>query len=124
MDSGRCRFKKFPVNTLLILDNFAGHPLLRKVDGDLNRMLTKTRHYHLTVILAIQTWRFVPLNFKRTCSDIVIYQGYGIEDFQTMIKQTPGSFNKDTMWEIYSKLSSPHAYIAFHSSTNTYDVIE
>jgi hypothetical protein len=122
MKSQQYGFKKFPINTLLVLDDFAGHPLIKSSTSDLNRLLTKIRHYYLTVILAIQTWTFVPKNFKRTCTDIVVYKGYSIDDFEKIIKETPGSFNLEAMWNIYSKLDNPHAYIAFHCSTNTFDV--
>jgi hypothetical protein len=115
-------FKKFPINTLLILDDFAGHPLLKSPNSELSKLFTKVRHYHITVILAIQTWTFVPKNFKRTCTDIVIYKGYSKDDFEKMVGETPGNFNLEYMWNIYSKLDNPHAYIAFHCSTNTFDI--
>ena len=111
-------FNTYPSNTHLILDDFAGHPLLKKVDSPLARMLTKTRHYHLTVIIATQTWRFINLNLKRLCSDIIIGTGFSIEDFENMIKQTPGSFNWKSLWEQYSKLKNKHAKMIAHCVTN------
>ena len=46
-------FTRYPVYDLIVLDDFAGHPLLKKPDSPLNRMLTKTRHYHITAILVV-----------------------------------------------------------------------
>ena len=117
-------FNTYPSNTLLILDDFAGNPLLKKVDSPLARMMTKVRHYHLTVIVAAQTWRFINLNLKRLCSDIIIGTGFSIEDFENMIKQTPGSFNWKSLWEQYSKLKGKHAKLIAHCITNTVEFEE
>ena len=107
-------FTRFPVYDCIVLDDFAGHPLLKKTDSPLNKMLTKTRHYHITAILGIQTWRFVHLNFKRLCTDILIWKGYSMEDFEAMIKQTPNQENWKTLWEQYSSFDNPHDYMALH----------
>ena len=107
-------FTRYPVYDLIVLDDFAGHPLLKKPDSPLNRMLTKTRHYHITAILGIQTWRFVHLNFKRLCTDILIWKGFSMEDFEAMIKQTPNQQNWKDLWEHYSAFQDPHDYIALH----------
>ena len=107
-------FTRYPVYDLIVLDDFAGHPLLKKPDSPLNRMLTKTRHYHITAILGIQTWRFVHLNFKRLCTDILIWKGFSMEDFEAMIKQTPNQQNWKDLWEQYSAFQDPHDYIALH----------
>jgi hypothetical protein len=122
MKSRKYGFKKFPTNTLLVLDDFAGHKLIKNPNSDLNTLMTKTRHFYLTIILAIQTWTFIPKNIKRISTDIVLYKGYSVDDFVKIITETPGSFNVHSMWDIYSKLDNPHAYIAFHCSTGTFDV--
>ncbi len=112
-------FTQIPSNTLLIMDDFAGHPLLKDVNSPLARMLTKTRHYHLTAILAVQTWRFVNLNFKRLCTDIVIWKGYSEEDFKNMIKQTPNDKNWKELWQQYKELTDAHSNMTLHITANT-----
>ena len=107
-------FQGYPVYDIIVLDDFAGHPLLKKPDSPLNRMLTKTRHYHITAILGIQTWRFVHLNFKRLCTDILIWKGFSMEDFESMIKQTPNQHNWKELWQQYSAFQDPHDYMALH----------
>ena len=107
-------FTRFPVYDCIVLDDFAGHPLLKKPDSALNKMLTKIRHYHITAILGIQTWRFVHLNFKRLCTDILIWKGFSMEDFEAMIKQTPNQENWKTLWEQYGHFENPHDYMALH----------
>jgi len=112
-------FTRYPSNTLLIMDDFAGHPLLAKVESPLARMLTKTRHYNITAILAVQTWRFVNLNFKRLCTDIVIWKGFSEEDFKNMLTQTPNDRNWRELWTEYSSLPSPHSHLRLHINAST-----
>ena len=65
----------YPFNTLLVLDDAAGSPLLKNGNSELCRLLTKTRHFNLTCIIAVQTIRFVHLNVKRLATDIICYSG-------------------------------------------------
>ena len=78
----------YPYNTLLILDDAADSDLLKK-NSPLIKIMTKTRHYNLTVIAAIQTIRFVHLNAKRLATDVICYAGYSREDFEALLSQTP-----------------------------------
>ena len=107
-------FKRYPVYDCIVLDDFAGHPLLKRPDSPLNKMLTKTRHYHITAMLGIQTWRFVHKNFKRLCTDILIWKGFSMEDFEAMIKETPTQENWKTLWETYSNFQDSHDFMAIH----------
>jgi hypothetical protein len=70
-------FQGYPSNTLLILDDFAEHPLIMNVETPLNRLFMKTRHSNLTVILSFQSWRFVYVNVKRLSTDIYLCWGFG-----------------------------------------------
>lgn len=112
------KFTMYPSNTLLVLDDFAGNDLIKKVDSPLCKIMTKVRHYNLTVIIAAQTWRFINLNIKRLCSDLVIGVGYSMEDFQKMIQQTPSSQDWKILWQQYSKMNNPHAKMIIHCVTN------
>ena len=112
------RFHYYPSNTLLVLDDFAGHDLIKKVDSPLAKIMTKVRHYHLTVIISAQTWRFINLNLKRLCSDIVIGVGFSMEDFQKMIQQTPSGQNWKELWEQYKQLPSKHSKMIIHCVSN------
>ena len=90
----------YPYNTLLILDDVAGSPLLKNGNSELCRILTKTRHYNLTAVIAVQTLRFVHLNVNRLAADIICYAGYSKEDFTSMLQQTPNNLDlKSTVAE-------------------------
>ena len=117
-------FDNYPSNTLLILDDFAGHDLIKKVDSPLAKIMTKVRHYHLTVIIACQTWRFINLNLKRLCSDIVIGVGFSMEDFQKMIQQTPSGQNWKQLWEQYKDLPNKHSKLIIHCVSNNVEFEE
>ena len=112
------QFHNYPSNTLLVLDDFAGHDLIKKVDSPLAKIMTKVRHYHLTVIIAAQTWRFINLNLKRLCSDLIIGVGFSMEDFQKMIQQTPSGQNWKELWEQYKRLPSKHSKMVIHCVSN------
>ena len=83
----------YPYNTLLILNDAADSNLLKK-NSPLIRIITKTRHYNLTFIAAIQTIRFVNLNAKRLATDVICYAGYSREDFESLLTQTPNDLDK------------------------------
>ena len=112
-------FHNYPSNTLLILDDFAGHDLIKKVDSPLAKIMTKVRHYHLTVIIAAQTWRFINLNLKRLCSDLIIGVGFSMEDFQKMIQQTPSPVSWKQLWEQYKRLPSKHSKMIINCVAGT-----
>ena len=108
------KFNSYPSNTLLILEDFAGNPLIKKVDSPLAQYITKSRHYHLTTIIVAQKWRFIAINYKRLCSDLIIGKGYSMEDFQKIITQTPTSHNWKELWEQYKEMKSKHAKLVIH----------
>ena len=118
------QFHNYPSNTLLILDDFAGHDLIKKVDSPLAKIMTKVRHYHLTVIIAAQTWRFINLNLKRLCSDIIIGTGFSMEDFQKMITQTPTGQNWKQLWEQYKQLPDKHSKLIIHCVSGDVEIDE
>ena len=65
----------YPYNTLIILDDCAGSDLLKNGNSEFIRLLTKTRHYNITCIMAFQTIRFVHINAKRMATDVICYSG-------------------------------------------------
>lgn len=81
----------YPYNTLLILDDAAGWPLLKKNISELCGFFTKTCHYNFTFIIAVQTLRFVYLDVKKFATDIICCNGLNKEDFTSMLQQTPHS---------------------------------
>ena len=77
---------KYPANLLLVLDDFASNPLLQHKESELNRILTKTRHYNITCIIAVQTIKFIIKNLKRMLTDCVLWKGCSEEDFKNFMR--------------------------------------
>ena len=112
-------FTKAPSNTVLILDDFGGHKLLNKPDSPLANFITKVRHYNYTVIIMCQTWRHICLNIRRLCTDFVIFQGYSLDDFEPIIKQSGCTQDWHELWDQYKELISPRSYMELHIVANT-----
>ena len=110
----------YPYNTLLVLDDAAGTPLLKNGNSELCRLLTKTRHYNLTAIIAVQTLRFVHLNVKRLATDVICYAGYSKEDFISMLQQTPNNLDVKSTVEQYLNHKGPHDRFVMNITNDSY----
>lgn len=109
----------YPLNTLLVLDDAADSDLLKK-NSPLIKTMTKTRHYNLTVIAAIQTIRFVHLNAKRLATDVICYAGYSREDFEALLAQTPNDLDKKSITRKYLELKDPHSKFIMNITAGKY----
>ena len=102
-------WKTYPHRMLLILDDFAAHPLLNTKTTELSRLLKKLRHFNINVIISVQTTKSIPKDIKRCLSDIVLFPGISKEDFYDLMKESPASiFDIDKLWKEYSKIRDPH----------------
>lgn len=113
---------RYPLNLLLILDDFAGHPLINRPDNELCRILTKTRHYNITCILAVQSTKFVIKNLKRICTDLVLWRGVSWDDFYNLMRELPHNFDVKQVWEEYRKLSDPHSKLVMNLYAGCYEI--
>ena len=105
----------YPHRCLLVLDDFANHPLLRSKETEMCRLLKKLRHFNINVIICVQTVKSIPKDIKRTLSDIILFPGIGEEDFMELVKESPaGVFDKKKLWAEYKKISDPHALFVIH----------
>lgn len=98
----------YPYHTLIILDDCAGSDLLKNGNSEFIRLLTKTRHYNLTCIMAFQTLRFVHLNAKRMATDIICYSGFSKEDFTALLMQTNNNLDVKSTVNEYLQHDDPH----------------
>ena len=114
---------KYPANLLLILDDFAGSPLLQQKESELNRILTKTRHYSITCIIAVQTVKFVIKNLKRMLTDCVIWKGLSYDDWVSFMRELSHSFDADLLWNQYHGLKDSHSRLELHMIANKYKFI-
>ena len=104
------QWKTYPHRCLLILDDFASHPLLRSKETDLSRLLKKLRHFNINVIICVQTVKSIPKDIKRTLSDIVLFPGIAHDDFIELFKESSASiFDGDNLWNTYKNIKDQHA---------------
>jgi hypothetical protein len=114
---------EYPLRTLLVLDDFAASPVIKAVDSPICRWLTKTRHYHLTCIIAAQTWRFIILNLKRMATDCAIYAHFSDEDFLKILKQTPNNCKIGPTLTEYRELTGAHDHFVMNITASKYDFV-
>ncbi len=117
-----CKYQTsaYPFHTLIILDDCAGSDLLKNGNSEFIRLLTKTRHFNITCIMAFQTIRFVHINAKRMATDIICYSGYSEEDFTSLLQQTNNNLNtKQTVAE-YLQHRDPHDKFIMNITANKY----
>jgi hypothetical protein len=110
----------YPYRTLLILDDFAGSPLLKKVDSELARILTKTRHYNLTCIIIAQTCRFISLNIRRLATDAIVFSKFSENDFMQILQQFPNNMDYKDAYQQYKRLTAPHSRFVMNMTADKY----
>ena len=110
----------YPYNTLIILDDCAGSDLLTHNNTEFLRLLTKTRHYNITCVMAIQTLRFVHINAKRMATDVICYSGYSEEDFTSLLQQTNNNLNIKKTVQEYLQHRDPHDKFIMNIIANRY----
>lgn len=110
----------YPFRTLLVLDDFYGHPLIKSSSSPLVRMLTKERHYNFSCFICAQNWRGIELHVKRQATDVVLYSGFSEEDFNKTLKQIPNNLNPKRAWLMYSSMNGEHDKLMMHIRANKY----
>ncbi len=109
------QWSEFPHRMLLILDDFASHPLLKRKEEPLSRLLKKLRHYHINVIICVQTVKSIPKDLKRVLADCYLFPGISEFDFKDLMKEGPfGAFNGDQIHHAYRALKNDHDLFAIH----------
>ena len=93
----------YPVNCLVVLDDFANNELLTNRKSKLHTYFTKTRHYNITFIISVQTVKFIPKNVKRMLTDCVLYSGLSEDDFLSLMKELSHPWNINRLFEEYKQ---------------------
>jgi hypothetical protein len=108
-------WRTYPHRLLLILDDFASHPLLRRKEDKLSREIKKLRHFNINVIACVQTAKSIPKDIKRIMTDCVLFPGMSEDDFKELFKESSASkFNYKALWDDYSKITNKHTMFTIH----------
>jgi hypothetical protein len=105
---------------LVVLDDFAGHPLIERKETPLARMMTKCRHYSCTFIIAVQTCKYVIKNIRRQATDVVVWSGLSQEDFFMLFKEIAFSYDFKILWEEYRKLPTQTSHLILNIKAHSY----
>ena len=112
---------RYPLNCLVVLDDFANNPLLTDKKSPLHAYFTKTRHYNITFVINVQTVKFIPKNDKRMSTDVVLYGGMSEDDFLGLMKELSHPFNNKLLYEKYKTESTKeHAKLILNLSVPSY----
>ena len=113
---------RYPLNCLVVLDDFANNELLTSKKSKLHSYFTKTRHYNITFVISVQTVKFVPKNIKRMITDAVLYGGISEDDFNSLLKELPHPFNIKNLHEEYKNNTAPeHSKLILNLSVPSYE---
>jgi len=105
----------YPHRCLLILDDFASHPLLRSKETEMSRLLKKLRHFNINVMICVQTTKSIPKDIKRTLSDLILFPGIGEDDFMDLMKESPASkFDRKKLWQSYKAMKDEHGTFSIY----------
>jgi hypothetical protein len=108
-------WKTYPHRMLLILDDFASHPLLRSKETEMSRLLKKLRHFNINVIICVQTVKSIPKDIKRGLSDIILFPGISEYDFKDLLKEVNMNFiDHELLWKSYKEIDNRHTTVALH----------
>jgi len=108
-------WRTYPHRMLLILDDFASHPLLRSKETEMSRLLKKLRHFNINVIICVQTVKSIPKDIKRGLSDLILFPGISEYDFKDLMREINMNFiDFDTLWSAYRAIDNQHTTVALH----------
>ena len=112
-------WKTFPHRCLLILDDFASHPLVRSKETEMSRLLKKLRHFNINVMICVQTSKSISKDIKRICTDFILFPGLSETDFADLMKESmAGKFDRKELWNQYHALTNQHDSFRIHIYAN------
>ena len=94
------------LHTLVLLDDIANSPLLRKPTTYLNSLMTQCAHINMSFFLAIQYWVGLPTAIKSQTSMIYLFGGFIKQQIKYMFTQVALEDPFDVVWEKYVKLKN------------------
>ena len=112
-------WRTFPHRCLLILDDFASHPLVRSKETEMSRLLKKLRHFNINVMICVQTSKSISKDIKRICTDFILFPGLSETDFADLMKESmAGKFDRKELWNQYHALTNQHDSFRIHIYAN------
>ena len=118
-------WRTFPHRCLLILDDFASHPLVRSKETEMSRLLKKLRHFNINVMICVQTSKSISKDIKRICTDFILFPGLSETDYDDLMKESmAGKFERKELWNQYHALTNQHDSFRIHIYANKVVIIK
>ena len=97
-------FKRPFLHTLVLLDDIANSPMLKKPTSQLNSLMTQCAHINCSFFLAVQYWIGLPAAIKSQVSVIYLFGGFSRQQLQYMLQQITLSDPFSVIFEQYKAL--------------------
>ncbi|KAI5505196.1 protein of unknown function, DUF4106 family [Trichomonas vaginalis G3] len=117
-------WKTYPHRCLLILDDFASHPLLKNREQDMCRILKKLRHFNISVVICVQTAKSLSKDVKRILTDIILFPGLSEDDFMELMKESMQVSLTDMNYGKYKVIQDPHTSFRIHIYANKVQIVK
>jgi hypothetical protein len=118
-------WRTYPHRCLLILDDFASHPLVRSKETEMSRLLKKLRHFNINVMICVQTAKSLSKDIKRICTDFILFPGISETDFMDLMKESmAGKFDRKELWNQYHALTNQHDSFRIHIYANKVVIVK
>lgn len=104
-------FKRPYLHTLMLFEDFANNPLLKRCDGYFNQFFATLRHEHCTVFISVQFWKSIPTEIKSNATSIFIFAGYSKQQLTYILSQIALPYTKDQIYEKYNQMKNKQCLV-------------
>ena len=104
-------FNRSYLHTLVLLDDIANSPLLKKATSYLNSLMTQCAHINCSFFLAVQYWIGLPTAIKSQCAVIYMFGGFSKQQVRYMLSQISLEDPFEVIWDQYRQCKNQDFYI-------------
>ena len=109
------------LHTLVLLDDIANSPLLKKETSYLNSLMTQCAHINMSFYLAVQYWKGLPAALKSQTSMIYLFGGFNKQQVRYMLTQINLEDPFEDVWPKYMKLKN-RDYMTIDTIAGSYKI--
>ena len=104
-------FNRDYLHTLVLLDDIANSPLLKKPTSYLNSLMTQCAHINMSFFLAVQYWIGLPTSIKSQCAVIYMFGGFSKQQVRYMLQQISLEDPFEVIWDQYRQCKNKDFYV-------------
>lgn len=114
-------FSRPYLHTLVLLDDIANSPMLKKPTTYMNSLLTQCAHINMSFFLSVQYWIGLPANIKSQATVVFMFGGFSKQQLHYLLGQMSLQNPFDEIWDIYKTLKS-HDFFTVDIPSSEYTV--